>query len=150
LPPQPYACKDHGGAADGQAAESLRIALDGSYVQVLATATAPWRRVPDPDGGLTFLPSSGSDTVLQPGDIEQVIDFVQHLPDKFPPITDDEGNSAPADVEFGFLDGDLRLFQLRPFLDSKQARGIVYLHQMEARLKNTSLIEVDMNGIPGK
>ncbi|MCJ7814561.1 MAG: hypothetical protein MUP31_00780, partial [Xanthomonadales bacterium] len=32
-----------GGAVDGQAAESLRIALDGSYVQVLATATAPWR-----------------------------------------------------------------------------------------------------------
>ena len=54
-----------GGAVDGQAAESLRIPLDGSTVQVLATATAPWRRVPDPKGGLTFLPSSGSDTVLQ-------------------------------------------------------------------------------------
>ncbi|MFC1797065.1 PEP/pyruvate-binding domain-containing protein, partial [Pseudomonadota bacterium] len=139
-----------GGAVDGQAAESLRIALNGSYVRVLATATAPWRRVPDPQGGLTFLPSSGSDTVLQAGEIEQVIDFARHLPDKFPPITDDEGHSAPADVEFGFLNGDLRLFQLRPFLDSKLAKGIGYLHQMEARLKNTSLIEVDMNGVPGK
>jgi len=139
-----------GGAVDGQAAESLRIALDGSYVQVLATATAPWRRVPDPEGGLTFLPSSGSDTVLQAGEIELIIDFAQHLPDKFPPIIDDEGNSAPADVEFGFVDGELRLFQLRPFLDSKQARGIAYLHQMEARLNNTSLIEVDMYGVPGK
>jgi phosphoenolpyruvate synthase/pyruvate phosphate dikinase len=139
-----------GGAVDGQAAESLRIALDGSSVQVLATATAPWRRVPDPNGGLEFLPSSGSDTVLQPLEIDQVIDFAQHLPDKFPPITDDEGNSAPADVEFGFVNGDLRLFQLRPFLDSKMARGIAYLHQMEAQLKNTRLIEVEMNGVPGK
>jgi hypothetical protein len=138
-----------GGAVDGQAAESLRIALDGSSVRVLATATAPWRRVPDPAGGLEFLPSSGSDTVLQPAEIVQVIDFAKHLPEKFPPITDDEGNSAPADVEFGFLNGDLRLFQLRPFLESKMARGIDYLHQMEAQLQDTKSVTVDMNGVPG-
>jgi hypothetical protein len=137
-----------GGAVDGQAAESLRIPLDGSSVQVLATATAPWRRVPDPKGGLTFLPSSGSDTVLQPAEVDQVIDFARHLPDKFPAITDDEGNSAPADVEFGFVDGDLRLFQLRPFLDSKMAGGISYLQQMDAVLKNTASIKVNMNGVP--
>jgi hypothetical protein len=137
-----------GGAVDGQAAESLRIPLDGSAVRVLATATAPWRRVPDPTGGLIMLPSSGADTVLQPSEVEQVIDFAQHLPDKFPAITDDEGNSAPADVEFGFVDGHLRLFQLRPFLESKMASAINYLQQMDARLKNTSLIEVNMNGVP--
>lgn len=137
-----------GGAVDGQAAESLRIPLDGSHVRVLATATAVSRRVPDPRGGLLFLPSSGSDTVLQADEIAQVIDFAQHLPDKFPPITDDEGNSAPADVEFGFLNGDLRLFQLRPFLDSKAARGIEYLHEMEARHKVAGSIEVDLNGVP--
>ena len=137
-----------GGAVDGQAAESLRIPMDGSPIQVLATATAPWRRVPDPKGGLTFMPSSGSDTVLQPLEIDQVIDFAQHLPDKFPAITDDEGNPAPADVEFGFLNGDLRLFQLRPFLDSKMASGISYLQQMDARLKNTASIKVNMNGVP--
>jgi hypothetical protein len=137
-----------GGAVDGQAAESLRIALDRSGVRVLATATDPWRRVPDPNGGLLSLPSSGSDTVLQPGEIEQLIDFAEHLPDKFPPITDDEGNSAPADVEFGFLGGDLRLFQLRPFLDSKAAQGIEYLHEMEARHKVAGSIKVDMNGVP--
>jgi len=108
-----------GGAVDGQAAESLRIALDGSFVHVLATATAPWRRVPDPKGDLKFL------------------------------ATDDEGNSAPADVEFGFLNGDLRLFQLRPFLESKMAGGIAYLQQMDTRLKDTSSIKVDMNGVPG-
>jgi hypothetical protein len=137
-----------GGAVDGQAAESLRIALDGSYVTVLATATAPWRRVPDPKGGLEFLPSSGSDTVLQPGEIEQLISFAKDLPQTFPPITDDEGNPAPADVEFGFLDGDLRLFQLRPFLESKQSRGISYLQEMESRLADSASIKVDLNGVP--
>ena len=139
-----------GGAVDGQAAESLRIALDGSGVQVLATATAPWRRVPDPQGGLTILASSGNDTVLEPAEIDQVIEFARQLPSKFPSITDDEGNTAPADVEFGFVDGQLRLFQLRPFLDSKQAQGIGFLQQMDARLANTRLIEVNMNGVAGQ
>jgi hypothetical protein len=139
-----------GGAVDGQAAESLRIPLDGSAVKVLATATAPWRRIPDPRGGLLFLPSSGSDYVLQPEEIAQLIDFAVHLPDKFPPIVDDQGTPAPADVEFGFLDGDLRLFQLRPFLDSKAAKGIEYLHEMEARHTSAGARSVDMNGVPEK
>jgi len=137
-----------GGAVDGQAAESLRIALDGSYVRVLATATAAWRRVPDPAGGLQFLPSSGGDTVLQPAEIEQLIAFAKGLPQTFPPITDDEGHPAPADVEFGFLAGDLRLFQLRPFLESKMARGIGYLHEMEARLADTGQVTVDLDEVP--
>ncbi|MGD2130094.1 MAG: PEP/pyruvate-binding domain-containing protein [Lysobacterales bacterium] len=137
-----------GGAVDGQAAESLRIALDGSFVRVLATATAPWRRVPDPEGGLRFLPASGSDTVLQRKEIRQLIEFARGLPEQFPPITDDEGHPAPADVEFGFVDGDLRLFQLRPFLESKMAGRIAYLHQMEARLADTGDVTVDMNEVP--
>jgi hypothetical protein len=137
-----------GGAVDGQAAESLRIPLDGSAVRVLATATAPLRRVPDPAGGLTFLPSSGDTVVLKQDEIAQVIDFAKHLPDRFPPITDDLGNPAPADVEFGFLDGDLRLFQLRPFLDSREAGGSAYLRQMDSRLNDASDVRVDLEGTP--
>ena len=139
-----------GGAVDGQAAESLRIALDGSGVQVLATATAPWRRVPNSQGGLTILSSSGSDVVLEPVEIDQVIDFARHLPEKFPSIVDDDGNTAPADVEFGFVNNELRLFQVRPFLDSKSAQGINYLQQMDAQLANTRLIKVNMNGVPAQ
>ena len=35
------------------------------------------------------------------------------------------------DVEFGFLDERLRLFQLRPFLDSAYAQGNSYLQRMD-------------------
>ena len=136
-----------GGAVDGQAAESLRIALDGSFVRVLATATAPWLRRPKTGGGLQHLPSSGNDYVLQPAEIKQLIEFSKHLPEKFPSIIDEQGKPAPADVEFGFVNGDLRLFQLRPFLDNKMVKSITYLHRMEAGLKNTGNITVDMNGV---
>jgi len=137
-----------GGAVDGQAAESLRIALDGSRVRVLATATAAWRRVPEPAGGLQLVPTSGSDTVLQPAEIDRLIAFAKSLPQNFPAIADDEGRPAPADVEFGFVGGDLRLFQLRPFLESEAARGIRYLQEMEAQLADTGKLTVDLDGVP--
>lgn len=137
-----------GGAVDGQAAESLRISLDSGQVRVLATATAPWRRVPAPTGGLLHLPSSGDMAVLKPAEIAQLVDFAKNLPTRFPPIVDDQGNPAPADVEFGFLDGQLRLFQLRPFLDSRQAGGIAYLQQMDSRLKDVHRVSVDLEETP--
>jgi hypothetical protein len=137
-----------GGAVEGQAAESLRIPLDGSPVRVLATATAPWQRLPHPRGGLLQLSASGSDTVLQPGEIDQLIELATGLPERFPPIIDDDGNPAPADIEFGFINGRLRLFQLRPFLESKRAQGIAYLQEMEASLETTRHDEVNMTEVP--
>jgi hypothetical protein len=137
-----------GGAVDGQAAESLRIPLDGGPVRVLATATAPWRRVLSPEGGVIELPTSGSDQVLTPDDIAQVIAFARDLPRRFPPITDDAGQPVPADVEFGFLDGRLRLFQLRPFLGSASVAGNTYLQQMDARAGSNLDRVVDMTEVP--
>ncbi len=137
-----------GGAVDGQAAESLRISLDGGPVRVLATATAPWRRVLSPDGGVIEVPTSGSDQILTRDDIAQVIEFAHSLPRRFPPITDDAGQPVPADVEFGFLDGRLRLFQLRPFLGSASVAGNTYLQQMDARAGSNLERVVDMTEVP--
>ncbi len=137
-----------GGAVDGQAAESLRIDRDTGRVRVLATATAPTRRVPDAAGGLEYLRASGSDTVLEADEIRQLIEFADSLPERFPPIVDDAGNPAPADVEFGFLDGKLQLFQLRPFLESRSATGSRYLAEMDRSLGDTTRVRVDMNEAP--
>jgi hypothetical protein len=137
-----------GGAVDGQAAESLRIDKATGEVRVLATATAPLRRVPDPAGGLDYLPASGSDTVLQPEEISRLIELADSLPERFPPIVDDQGNPAPADIEFGFVDGRLQLFQLRPFLESRNARGSQYLAEMDATLADTRDTRVNMEQPP--
>ena len=137
-----------GGAVDGQASESLRVPLDGSRIRVLATATAPWRRVLQSEGGLQTLASTGSDTVLQPEEIAQLVDFSLRLPETFPPIVDADGQAAPADVEFGFLEGQLRLFQIRPFLDSADARASEYLQEMDARLLGKGGQVIDLDGVP--
>jgi hypothetical protein len=61
---------------------------------------------------------------------------------------DDQGQPAPADVEFGFANGELRLFQIRPFLESRQARGSAYLRRMDASLIEGQDISVDLNRTP--
>jgi hypothetical protein len=94
------------------------------------------------------VPSSGSDTVLEPGEIARLIEFSRHLPEKFPPIVNQSGEPAPADVEFGFQDGELRLFQLRPFLDNPAARSSEYLHRMDASLASHGERSIDLDGRP--
>jgi len=137
-----------GGAVDGQSAESLRVNKKDASVRVLATATAPTMRQPSPKGGLVELPVSGSDTILQPAEIKQMIQFANELPTKFPSIVDDKGNPAPADVEFGFVKGQLNLFQIRPFLDNQNVQGSSYLVNMDKALNKTAATKVDMNGVP--
>ena len=137
-----------GGAVDGQAAESLRIDMGNGQVRVLATATAPWRRVLNPEGGLEKVRVSGADTVLRDDEIERLIAFVRDLPSTFPGLLDDQGEPAAADVEFGFANGRLRLFQIRPFLESRQARGSGYLREMDSALTPGQDVRVDLSEAP--
>ncbi len=137
-----------GGAVDGQAAESLRINTENGQVRLLAQATASIRRKPLPEGGVSKLPVSGADTVLLPAEIEQLITLHKELPERFPSVVNDRGKIVPADIEFGFLDGKLKLFQIRPFLESKRARGSAFLNQMDQGLKKSQGVEVSMLKIP--
>jgi len=138
-----------GGAVDGQSAESLRIDTRDGSVRLLASATAVWRRMPAATSGVDKLPVSGDQSVLKPDEIEQLITLAKELPDRFPPITDDDGNPAPADIEFGFLDGRLQLFQLRPFLESRDSQGGNYLSDMDKSLQGKLNKTVNMQEVPG-
>ena len=120
-----------GGAVDGQAAESLRIHIKTGDVRLLAQATAPWRRVLRPTGGVDKELVEGSETVLKAVEIRQLISLAQDLPRRYPFILDAGGNPAPADIEFGFVSSKLQLFQIRPFLESSQARSNEYLNDLD-------------------
>jgi hypothetical protein len=120
-----------GGAVDGQAAESLRINMKTGEVRMLAQATTPWRRVLHSTGGMDKELIKDAGIVLSPDEIKQLIDLAQDLPQRYPSILDAGGNPAPADIEFGFVKGKLQLFQIRPFLESAQARSNEYLNDLD-------------------
>jgi hypothetical protein len=118
-------------------------------VKLLAQATAPTRRRVAPAGGVDKVPVSLSDRVLEPAEVAALVAFAKELPDRFPPIVDAMGQPAPADIEFGFQEGALKLFQIRPFLDSAGARSSAYLASLDADLRNLGEVRVDLNAKPG-
>ena len=137
-----------GGAVDGQASESLRIDLESGSVRFLAQATAPTRTALLDGGGVAQVPASGTDAVLRPGEIRQLVTLAKSLPTKFPSIRTETGEPAPADVEFAFIDGQLVLLQIRPFVESKRALSGKYLRQLDAGLRARGQQRVVLNEIP--
>ena len=138
------------GAVDGQAAETLRVDTRDGSVRLLAAATAPWRNVPVPTGGVVKQPTTGAEEILHPGEIEQLIAFWRELPKRFPPITDAEGRPAAADIEFAFVDERLFLLQIRPFNESPRARGSAYLQELTRGLRERlEGATVRMSEVPG-
>jgi hypothetical protein len=102
-------------------------------VRLLAEASAATRRVLNAGGGLEKRPVSGQ-PVLAPAEIEQLRQLGRELPDRFPQ-RDETGKIVPADVEFGFVAGRLALFQIRPYLQSREARRDRFLLELDAPLR---------------
>jgi hypothetical protein len=123
-----------GGAVEGQAAESVRIDRRRGDMRLMAAATAPRRMVPQATGGIAKLPVSGRETLLTPNEAKQLIAFADEIPKQFPQLGED-GKPVAADVEFGFVNGKLWLLQIRPFNESREARGAAYLIQMDKTLE---------------
>jgi hypothetical protein len=136
-----------GGAVQGEAAEELRLHLDTGRVQLLAEATAPLRRVLDAGGGLRKIPVSNRQAVLSNDEIHQLRQLAQVLPARYP-MLDDQGQPTAADVEFGYDDGKLVLFQVRPYLTSRRALQDQYLRDLDSGLAATANLPVQLDAVP--
>jgi hypothetical protein len=132
-----------GGAVEGQAAESVRIDRATGTARLMASPTSPRRMVPLAAGGIGKVPVSGADTLLREREIRQLVAFADEIPRQFPQRGED-GKPVAADVEFGFVDGRLWLLQIRPFNESREARGAAYLSRMDQTLKGNLDRKVDM------
>ena len=116
----------------------------------MAQAATPYRHQLVSSGGVEKIPVSGSDHVLEESEIAQLIAFAKELPERFPKILNAEGQAVPADVEFGFLGGELQLFQIRPFLESQRAKGNAYLISLDRGMEDSADKVVDLEAAPGE
>jgi len=137
------------GAVDGQAAESLRVSTTTGEVRPLAQATAPLRNALSPSGGVVKEPASGSEQVLAPGEIAQLVALAKELPSKVATLRAQDGSTLPADVEFGFRGGQLTLLQIRPFVESRAAQRNEYLLSLDAGARERASQRVPLDAPPG-
>lgn len=136
-----------GGAVQGQVAEELSIDPESGIIRLLADATAAKQRVLNRKGGLVKkqLPADGR--VLADAEIKKLVELAKELEVKFPQRGETGGKTA-ADVEFGFKQGKLVLFQVRPFLQNRRVKKNHYLNTLDQALNDSMDISVNMNEVP--
>ncbi len=137
-----------GGAVDGQATESLRIRSKTGEVRFLSQSTAPTRAILSPHGGVKRVRATGTDAVLQPGEIAQLIEIAKDAPARFPTLRTVDGDAAPADIEFAFRDGKLALLQIRPLVESRSAQSSVYLSKLDQKFQQRGDQRVSLFQVP--
>ncbi len=118
-----------GGAVDGTSAETLLWSPE--RVELITLFKSPWRNQLDAHGGSKIVASSGSDTVLEPDEIRQLTGAGQDIVKKFTPVLNPTGQPRPWDIEFGFTEGKLWLFQCRPFLGNDDLKNVPALAALD-------------------
>jgi hypothetical protein len=139
-----------GGAVSGQTAEELKIHMQSGSIRLLAHATDPYKRVLLSEGGISTVPASGTPALLNQAEIGHLMDFARTVPERFPKLQDAQGRPVPADIEFGFYQNRLMLFQIRPFLESVRARQNLFLNNLDSRLSQKHKKIVDLDTIPSQ
>lgn len=114
-----------GGAVDGQAAESYNIKTDGTY-QLLSPAREAYHNTLPVTGGTGKKVATFQTSLLNAQNITEIVELSKTLRNTLAKKTNSDYNGA-YDVELGFKDNKLWLFQIRPFVENKNALGSNYL-----------------------
>jgi phosphoenolpyruvate synthase/pyruvate phosphate dikinase len=133
-----------GGAVDGTSAETL--VWSPKDVELVTLFKSPWKNELQPGGGSAIVASSGKETVLEPDELKQIISAGQTISEKFTPVRDPAGKPRPWDIEFGFRNGKLWLFQCRPFLGNDELKNIPALAPLEGpdvSAHNTDMLSLE-------
>ncbi|MDD7885033.1 PEP/pyruvate-binding domain-containing protein [Flavivirga sp. 57AJ16] len=114
-----------GGAVDGQAAESYTIKPDGSY-QLVSPARETYYNTLPPTGGTGKKVATFEKPILNAENISEINELAATIRKVLAKKTK-SGYKDAYDVELGFKDNTLWLFQIRPFVENKNALGSDYL-----------------------
>jgi len=107
-----------GGAVAGEAAATVVLQPDGGVVTV-SEAKTPYQRKLADEGGITWVPAADG-AVLTADEQAALRQLADEVDRKYTPALNGEGLPRPWDIEFGFVRGDLVLFQIRPLVERGQ------------------------------
>jgi len=127
-----------GGAVAGEAAETLVISDEN--VEAISEAKSPYQRHISRAGDVDWLPAPAG-RVLTLDEIDQLKRLAVEVGHKYKTVEDEAGNPRPWDIEFGFVDGELTLFQIRPLVERGNASADELLRRR--RPQSTSAVPAD-------
>ena len=117
-----------GGAVDGQAAETYVLEADGTN-RLVSPAREPEYTSLSETGGTKKVNCTFEKPILSTANLNTIRQFAATLKQQMKNSPGVNSN-GPWDVELGFKNDKLWLFQVRPFVENKQAKTSAYLQSM--------------------
>tara|TARA_R110002051_G_scaffold69304_1_gene124614 strand:- start:44784 stop:47687 length:2904 start_codon:yes stop_codon:yes gene_type:complete len=127
-----------GGAVDGQSAESYLLKDSGGYQLIAPAREAYYNSLPVTGGTLKKM-ATFENPVLNSQNRNDIRELAQTIRKTIPKETNTDGKGA-YDVELGFQNNKLWLFQIRPFVENKKALSSSYLESITPQIDKTKLI----------
>ncbi len=121
-----------GGAVDGQSAETYTVYEKSGY-RLLAPARETYYNSLPVTGGTGKKTASFEKSVLNENNIDEIREFAKTIRKTLPKETKSDYKGA-YDVELGFQNNKLWLFQIRPFVENKKALSSGYLESITPKI----------------
>ncbi|MCF8143118.1 MAG: hypothetical protein K9N21_04270 [Deltaproteobacteria bacterium] len=124
-----------GGTVDGSPAETLLYSKNETVL--LNQFKSPTRRmlILEGKGGSQMVPSTGSERVLTDDELRALVAAAEKIEQEFTPEAGVDGSPLPWDIEYGFVNGKLFLFQTRPFVGNSDLRNLPALTALDKGMK---------------
>lgn len=135
-----------GGAVDGQAAEQYLLKENGQNM-LLAPAREPDYNSLPKTGGTLKKSTTFETPVLNSKNLKDIRSMAKTIQERIPKETKSAYLGA-YDVELGFKDDKLWLFQIRPFVENKKALSSDYLESITPKVDLNKMISVTKNPRP--
>ena len=130
-----------GGAVDGQAAETYLLDHRGKN-HLLSPAREPqYRRLPD-TGGTGMHYATFENRILSTNNLYELRSIARSIKNQMPQFME-LVQETPLDVELGFKDDKIWLFQIRPFVENKNALGLDYLEKISPVIDRNKIIKMN-------
>ena len=121
-----------GGAVEGQAAESYLLRHDGGALLLSPSRETKYTVLPR-SGGMKKGYAHFDQPILNPAESNQLRALAAEIRKKLPGVPGIE-SAGPFDVELGFKDDAIWLFQVRPYVENKRARSSLYLRALDPKI----------------
>jgi hypothetical protein len=127
-----------GGAVEGQLAETWAIRKNGEH-HLIAPSRELYYNNLSPNGGTRVKEAALNGPIMDQDRIAKVNSFSKELISTM----ESRGIEGPYDVELGFKDGKIWLFQVRPFVENKGALSSEYLQSITPEVDQNKAIRLN-------
>jgi hypothetical protein len=127
-----------GGAVEGQASESWLLASNGENRLISPAREPEYTSIPA-TGGTVKVFTTFHDRLLSENRLRDLRSMAEALRKDLKAL----GMKGPYDVELGFKNDKIWLFQVRPFVENKKASASQYLGSITPKIDGSKLISLD-------